>query len=389
MKRKFCLIMLLACLLSFVGVLPAGAVQDISWASLTYIYDPDTEGAVPQSGKFSFEQGKENYLHRASTVMWDHERADLYLDGTLCEGGSLYLWEAGNYELRLQSKASEESYTCLAVLLPVIKVGEQYFEFDEKTKEFLAPTFMTYPVIECANVTTITLDDGVMDAEKIIHSGDTVERLGDHSLSLSSNGRAWFAPFCVSACTAQIVYDEALGKNCMLLTVGDFPGAFSVLLDEDTALLPSSEYRLTEMGQHKLRATLDGREIDEKGALPSEQALCLQLAILLPSATIKEPFVLHLSRWDADFYMDGERIEGDYRITAAGEHVFYALDENGKRIENAFLLKTSPKDAGTSYTELTINFRSPHILYALLVILPVLALIAAAVYFFLQRRRIV
>lgn len=400
MKRKLCFVLALLCLLPCVLLLPALGAQDAAWGVLTYTYDPDTEGQIPQSGKLSvLGNGEQNYLHRPSTITWDAENALLFVDGEQHEGGSAYLSQAGRYELSVTNKDTGESFSYAVEILPVVKallstgedvVEEYYFEFDKETKKFAPATFMQYPVIVCTNASAkITVDDGVKDAEMVVYSGDEITRLGSHTLRFTSNAMAWNAPYCVSACTAQTVFDEALGKNCLELKVGNFPGELSVLLDDELLLPPGSVHRISRMGQHTLSATLDGRVIDESGALPGQNGLCLQMALLLPSDEIKQPFVLDFSRWDACFYVDGERIEGDYRIESAGEHVFVAKDEHGNTIKNAFLVKRDYREAGTPYTELAISFNNHHHLYAFLMLIPVLALIGVAVYFFLQRRRIV
>ena len=403
MKRKLCFVMALACLLSCVLLLPVWGAQDsqdMSWAVVTYTYDPDVEGQTPQSGKLSLQAGGEqNYLHRCSRITWDTAKAQLFIDGVLCEGENAYLSQAGRYVLTVSDKDTGESVSYAVEVLPVVKallavgedtVEEYYFEYDKGTKKFIPATFMQYPVIVCTNVNAkITVDDGVKDAETVIYSGDEITRLGSHTLRFTSNGIAWVAPYCVSACTAQTVFDESKGKNCLEIGVGTFPGELSVVLDGGLTLPAGSTYRLYEMGQHTLDVMLDGRTVDEAGALPGQNALCLQMAILLPSDEIKQPFVLDFSRWDATFYVDGKLIEGDYRIESAGEHVFVAKDKEGKTIANAFLVKRERKDAGTMHTELMITFNNRHHLYAFLLAVPVLALIAAAAYFFLQRRRIV
>ncbi|MBO7341741.1 MAG: hypothetical protein J6U87_03565, partial [Clostridia bacterium] len=212
---------------------------------------------------------------------------------------------------------------------------------------------------------------------------------GKHTMSFVSKGKEWRAEFVIAACTAAVkpAKDDG-GKNYLEIRVGEFPGELSVMLDGNTPLAAGQVYELTKMGQHTLAATLNGQQISGT-AMPTKGALCLQMSILLPDSKITEPFVLHFSRWDAIFYMDGERIEGDYRMTSAGEHVFVALDENGERIENAFLIKTESMDAGTPQTELTITFYNRHHLYAVLVALPALVLLGVALCFFVKRRGIV
>ncbi len=384
--------MLSVCLLLPVLGLPvwgAQDAQDVSWAVLSYTYDAESEEVPGESGKLSLREGGVCYLHRYSTITWDVEHALLAVDGVPCEGESVYVKQAGRYELTVTNKETGDTICYVVEMLPVIKAGEEYFVFDEALGKFQAPTFLYYPVIECENVSNIVLDEGTQYADKKFASGTQVARFGKHSLRIVSQSREWRGDFLISACTAATrPAKEQGGKNYLEICVGSFPGELSVTLDGSTPLAAGEVYELTQMGQHTLSATLNGKEIPTV-ALPSAGALCLQMSILLPTNEITEPIVLHFSRWDACFYVDGELIDGDYRIASAGEHVFVATDASGKRIENAFLVKTESMDAGTSHTELTVTFYNRHHLYATLVALPVLALIGVAVCFFLKRRGIV
>jgi hypothetical protein len=186
------------------------------------------------------------------------------------------------------------------------------------------------------------------------------------------------------------VYDEELGKNCLVLSVGDFGEDFTVYLDTFTALTPGV-HKVTNVGQHTITAK------QMKGAVaqnvsrvsPSPQDLNLQVQLLIEELTLDEPITLPLSRWDATFYVNGKQIEGDYRVADSGKNVITAFDKDGKQIEGAFLLKKVGSDEGTQYTELILDFNNPHFLYAILMIIPAALMIAAAVFFFLRRRRIV
>ena len=226
MKQKICLVMALAFLFLCAAALPvwgAQAAQDMSWAVLSYTYDPDYPAQEPPSGKLSVNNGETNYLHRCSTIVWDTQNAILSINGAVCEDDVAYLDKAGPYELTVTHVDTGEEISYEVELLPVVKavfplddgtLEEQFFTFNTETKKFNSLTFLQYPTIVCTNANAkITVDDGVKDAETVVLSGDRIDRLGSHTLRFSSNGRAWFAPYCVSACTAQTIFDEASGKS--------------------------------------------------------------------------------------------------------------------------------------------------------------------------------
>ena len=392
MKVKIFLFLLTVCLLVPVLALPAFGAQDAQdkgWAVVSYTYDPDVQDQPGESGKLSYRADGVFYLHRYSTLTWDTQNAFLRVDGVLCEGESLYIKQAGSYDLTVTNKTTGESLSYKVEMLPVIKAGEQYLTFDESQGKFESEAILNFPALVCDNVSVVVLDEGTMHADKNFVSGTQITRFGKHTMRLVSKSREWRAEFVIAACTAAVrpakVED---GKNYLEIRVGEFPGELSVTLDGVTPLAQGQVYELTKMGQHTLTATLDGEQIPA-AALPNKGALCLQMSILLPESEITEPFVLHFSHWDATFLVDGKRVEGDYRIASAGEHVFVALDESGNPIENAFLVRAESMDPGISHTELTITFYNHHHLYAVLVAIPALALIGVAVCFFVKRRGIV
>ena len=390
MKKKICLVTLLVLLLALAVAIPVLAAQeaeDVSWAVLTYTYDPDTEGMTPQSGKISFTKGKETKLERLSTVTWDAERAILFLDGVPCEGGSVRIEQAGPYELTVMKKDDGKKMSCSLTMLPVIKADDEYFAIDPQTGVFYDHTFTRYPVIECLNVERMRLNFGKLGGQPNFQTGTRVTEFGRHTLELISKGQSISVDFYVKICTAKKTFDEALGKNCLVLNVGTFPGEVSVLLDGVTPLSPGT-YTITKVGQHTIHATVDGKVL-EGNALPTARNLGLQMIVTLEDAEIDEPITILFSQWDAIFYVDGKRIEGDYRVAGAGDHVFTATDAAGNQITDAFYIQPSQDAAGEAGAEMVVTFRNPHHLYALLLIVPALAMIGAMVYFFLKRRNIV
>ena len=392
MKRKLCLVIALAMLLGLLAVLPVMAAQgatDLSWASLTYTYDPDTEGGAQKSGLISFTAGNETYLERYSTITWTEATTMLYVNGELQVGGAIRLEKAGRYALAVVNGTTGERNECTVVMLPVIKADDEYVSFSSELKEFNEHSFTRYPVITCENVDQIDLDKGMSTAVNNFQSGTQITTMGRHTMKIVSRSTAFNVTFNVAVCTAQKMYDEALGVHCLAITVGEFNGEVSALLDGTTPLAPGV-HKITAPGQHRVTAMCNGENVVALNAFPTVDALNLQVELLLPTGKeLEEPVTFLFSRWDATFYVDGELIEGDYRLTDAGEHVFVAKDKDGNVIENVFLLRMAAEDVGTTYTELTLNFNNPHHLYVIFLIIPAVLMIAAAVFFFLQRRRIV
>lgn len=390
MKQKICLIALLAVLVTLLLAMPVWAAQeaeDVSWAVLTYTYDPDAQGLEAKSGMISFTKGKETRLERLSTITWDEERALLFVDGEPCTGGSVRIERAGAYELTVMNKNSGKKLSCSVTMLPVITADGEYFSIDPQTGVFYDHTFTRYPVIECLNVERMRLDYGKVGGNSNFQSGTQVAQFGRHKLELISKGQSTSVDFYVKICTVQKIFDEERGKNCLLLNVGVFPGEVSVLLDGMTPLTPGT-HTVTKMGQHRIDAVVDGRKLDSD-ALPTARMLGLQMNVTLDTAEIKEPVTILFSQWDAVFYVDGKRIEGDYRVASAGEHVFVAKDAEGNQIMDAFFVQPTEQEAGEGAAEMVVTFRNPHHLYALLLVAPALAMIGAMVYFFLKRRKIV
>ncbi|MBE6630280.1 MAG: hypothetical protein E7624_05455 [Ruminococcaceae bacterium] len=396
MKKIICLWMSLCVLLSLAAILPAAAApaqESTMWATVSYRYDPVDENDVPESVLVSLAAAgassqPKTYLQRAATVTWQADEANLKVNGVLQEGVSIHLEKAGKYDITVIHKETGEYWLGTLIVLPVIKLGETTVGFDNDLAKFQDLICTYYPVVECLNVDSMALDEGMASYDKNFQSGTTITQMGRHTLKMVSNNQVYSLTFYVSACTAQKVYDTESGLHTLELTVGEFPEQPDVILDGDKNLGPGV-HRVTAVGQHTLTAALNGTPITAMGALPDAQTLNLQVVVVLPKTTVDEPVSLRLSVWDADFYVDGEKIEGDYRLEKSGEHEFVVKDANGNVVENAFLLRVSEADEGTTYTTLTLRFDNPHNTYVIFFIIVAVLLIAAAVFFFLQRRRIV
>lgn len=390
MKKKLCLATLLLFLLVLAFAIPTVAAQqaeDVSWANLTYTYDPDGEGQTPQSGSVSFTKGKETRLERLSTITWNHTAAVLFVDGVECEGGSVRIERAGQYDVVVMNKNNGKKMSCSLTMLPVIKADNEYFTIDPATGVFYDHTFTRFPIIECLNVERMRLDFGKVGGNSNFQSGTQVTEFGRHTLEVISKGQSISVDFYIKICSVKKSFDEALGKNCLVLTVGSFPGEVSVLLDGVTPLSPGM-HTITQMGEHTIHATVDGVVLDGN-ALPNARAMALQMNVALDASEVDEPIVILFSQWDAVFYVDGKRIEGDYRVASAGDHVFVAMDADGNQIMDAFYLQPTTDAAGESGAQMIVTFRNPHHLYALILGGVALVMIAGLVYFFLRRRKIV
>ena len=395
MKKIICLCALFCLLLGLAAPLcvSAAPAQESFWATATYTYDPVDENDTPQSKVISLasldsQKQPTTYLERASTIGWNADLADCRINGVLQEGESVRLDKAGRYDIKLTHKETSEAWVGILTVMPVIKVGEEFMRCDPSTGVFYDHFFTSYPVLECTNVDKMSIDKGTTNYDDNFQSGTLITQMGRHSLKIVSNNQVFNFTFYVSACTAQKVYDEALGMHTLRLTVGEFPDDVKVTLDGKSELAPGV-HTITAVGQHSVSATVNGTQINAIGAVPASQELNLQVLVVLPKTEVEEPIVLRLSIWDATFYVNGEKIEGDYRLESHGEHKLVAKDADGKVIENAFLFRISEADEGVSYTALTLHFDNPHYTYVIFFIIVAVLLIAAAVFFFLQRKRIV
>ena len=66
-----------------------------------------------------------------------------------------------------------------------------------------------------------------------------------------------------------------------------------------------------------------------------------------------------------------------------------AQDANGKTIDGAFSVMVMGDEEPTTMTEVEFSFENPHLVYAILVAIPTVALLGIAFYFLIARRRVV
>ncbi len=360
MKRLLFVSVLLLALLSSCMFLSVAAAEDYTFATLNYeTADGTASGVLAKESEFSC----------GVTLRCDAQRATLSLDGVSVEGDSVTLVNAGRYQVTVTAREGGATFLYTVTILPRVNLYD-------------GQVFTTYPTIECENVSRIVLD---RNYNTPISSGTTVTELGVHELEITGNNYIFKFTFYVSACAATFGFDESLGQYALRLEVGDFEGV-CVTLDGTTELTPGT-HRVTAVGQHTVTATQNGEPLTAAGALPSADELLVQVRLILSNMVSDEPFYFRLSRWDASFYLDGERVEGDLRIERHGTHELEVRDGEGNVIKHAFRVFSTEEDKGHNETVLTLTFDNPHRTYATFVIVPaVLLLLLAAAFVFLRRR---
>jgi hypothetical protein len=308
--------------------------------------------------------------------------------------GSCYIFWAGEYAVTAKNLVSGESVSCTVTMLPVVQMSGEYLAFNNATGQFWRAAYNHYPALVCDNVDKMELD--MSDIE----SGTRIEQFlnereksvfGEHLLKFSCGSYATTVYVDIFVCLAQKTFDAELGKNCLVLSVGDFGEGFSVFLDGSPDPLAPGEHKITGVGQHTITAkrTENGVSQSVSRVSPAPKELNLQVELVLAGLELEEPITLQLSKWDAVFYVNGSRIDGDYRVARSGKNAITAYDKDGNLIESAFLVKTVGSDEGAHYTELVLDFNNPHVIFGIIMIFPAALMIAAAVFFFLRRRRIV
>lgn len=407
MKRKVCLalgLLLLLMPLAIFSVQATGA-DTAEWAVVNYLYDPDVEGEEPTGGVLSFGKDVKNYLRRYNTLSWNAQVLEVTVTAiskksaaptiTVSEGiGTCYIFWAGEYTVTAKNVATGESVSCNVTMMPVVQMSGEYLAFNNATGKFWRATYNFHPVLICDNVDRMELDmSDILSGTRFDQFLADREKplFGEHLLKFSCGSYATTVYVDVFACLAQKVFDEELGKNCLLLSVGDFGEGFSVFLDGAPDPLTPGVHKITAVGQHTITAkqTVNGVKQSVSRVSPAPKDLNLQVQLILAGLELEEPITLQLSKWDAVFYVNGSRINGDYRVARSGKNAITAYDQNGNLIEGAFLVKSVGSDEGTQYTELVLDFDNPHFILGIIMIFPAVLMIAAAVFFFLRRRRIV
>lgn len=374
MKRRFsvCLALLLL-LMTVLAAIPAHAAEDISWATLEYSYDPVEEGGTVETGRI--KDGLE--LVRGATITCDTTKATMKLDGATVESGSVYLSKAGRYVLTVAQKdQAQNRFDYEVTVLPVVNV-------------YNGQIFHSYPTIVCENVQSMVLNKGKDGWDRNFTSGTTVRQLGAQTLEFHGTNCVFNISFSVMLCTSERVFDEATGKESLKITVGEFQDeTLEVMLDGSTPLTAGT-YMVSAVGQHTLDAKLNGTAVTNLSAMPFSTQLNLQIELTLDSKDLRAPCTFRFSVWDAQVYVNGKLVKGDYRMEKGGEHVIEVRDASGKAIKDAILFHEGAAAEGESCTQLTLTFKNPHNVYVIFLILPTLALLGVAVYFLVMRRRIV
>ena len=397
MKRKVCFILAMLLLLLPAALLAVQATEDTpgEWAIVNYTYDPDVEGEEGKSDVLSFKKdvhGKDakNYLSRYTTLSWDASAVEVYLNNTLCTGGTYYLWKAGEYTVRVKDLASGESVSSNVTMLPVVKMDDQYLSANITTGQFWRTEVNFYPTLICENVDRIEVDMSDFTSGEnmatFLQARDKAV-FGEHTLKFVSGVYSTSVYFDIHACTVENGVDEETGKNCLILSVGDFGEDFTVYLDGVETLTPGVHH-VTGVGQHTITAKQGNRSVSNVS--PAPRQLNLQVKLWWETLTLNEPKEINLAPWDATFYVDGELIEGPvYRFEHGGEHVLTAYNKYGEQIQNAFLVQEVGAQTGDVYTELVVKYNNANEIYAIVMIVPAVAMAAAVIFFFVRRRRIV
>ena len=400
MKRKvsFALAALFLLLpLAIFSVQAAGADSG-EWAVVNYLYDLDYEGEEQKGGTLSFASDAKNYLRRYTTLSWDPAVLDVTVvskdrkEVVALTQGSCYIRWAGEYAVTVKNLATNESKKSTVTMMPVVQMSGEYLSVNNANGKFWRSEYNYFPTVVCKNVDKIEMDrsdfaSGTNTAE-FLETRDFA--FGEHKLKFISGTYATEVTIDIFACKTAKVFDEELGKNCLVLAVGDFGEGFTVYLDGVNPLAPGL-HKITAVGQHTISAKQIKGSVAESVSRvsPAPAQLNLQVELLMDDLSLDEPLTLQLSRWDATFFANGKQITGDYRVASSGKNTITAYDKDGNKIEGAFLLRTVGSDAGTAYTDLVLDFDNPHVTYAILMMIPSALMIAAVVFFFWRRRRIV
>lgn len=370
MKKRFLLgAILLSILICVLIAIPICAAQDFSFATLRYVCDPEEQGGEQASGVL----GKNASFSCGVTISCNTDSAVLLVDGEEMASGSVYLCDAGRYTLTVKERDGRASFEYELTILPAVNITD-------------GQIFTCFPVVECENATRMTLNRYRPFFVADLKSGTTVEQFGQHVLEIAGKGCTFEIVFYVRPCNVTRSYDAESGKNVLLFEVGEFEGV-SVMLDGKE--LTAGTHTVSAVGQHTVSATQNKEPITLGSALPSKEELFMQVQLVIPETTSRKPITLALSRWDADFYLDGEPVSGNIRIERSGEHVLEIRDADGNVMENALRIYASVEDSGTDATTVTLTFDNPHHTYVIFILIPALALLVLAGCFLVLRRRIV
>lgn len=375
--RKIFAVLLCFCLLILpvLGAIPAGAAEK-PWSTLFYMYDPVEPGADGERGELdgvsaTSAEDRWQFL-RTITVSCNTEQARLLVNGEQVDSGECRLSLAGDYDVKIQNKETGAAVTYYLQVLPELGFVSGH-------------VFTEFPQLSCANATSIQ----IQKAGKTYNAAEPLTEFGEYQLKvygIESQSSFNYTIF-VHYCSSERITDAESGKEALKITVGEFPGlALEAMLDG--APLAAGETVITAVGQHTLSATVNGSEADS-ALMPAASELLLQVSLQLDALEAREPFFFDLSAWDANFYLDGQRVSGVLRVTEDGEHTLTVRDANGQEMQGMILLRTSNETEFRTVDSVTFTFRNPHKTYAIVAAIPAALLLGAALYFLVARRRIV
>ena len=383
MKRILSTMLVLTLLaLLVVAALPIHAADDVdevSWRKLTYSKEPTEEGGETLQGRIT----QKCEVPAFSIIHFNADITQLLVNGEEAPAEGYQTTYAGNYVLTVvnRAKPTEKVEYTIMVLADINVIDGQ--------------VFTSYPTITCTNGTDMkhTYDNSEYD----FVSGTKVYDLGKHLITVfgvTEKGQRVTVKnykFYVKACDAVRVFDEETGKEALNVIVGEFEDmTVSATLDGDRVLNVGSNI-VTEVGSHTLDATImkDGKKVVRAESLPDFEELSLRINLGLPSLETQEPYTFDFSTWDAEVLLDGKPVNGAVRVGKHGEHTLTVRDASGKTVEGAFSLWVEVSEEPVTVTEVRFTFNNPHLIYAIVVAVPTVALLGLAGYFLIARRRVV
>ena len=389
MKRLLSMVCALFVLLSVcVLALPVNAEGENEWQKLTYTLDPKNEGEESVTGTLV----KETELLGNCTIRWDAAVTKVMLNGLEIAEDYYRFETAGEYKLKAVDRARPTSVIDYKLtVLPDIKVQPDINLVNGQV-------FTSYPTFECTNTLGMEHEQYTGRSEPYV-SGAPIRSLGSHLLTVYGKGEGnsvvkFEYRFYVKACHVERVFDESRKKEAMNIIVGTFDDmTVEATLDGTRALTEGSNIE-TKVGQHTLDIDIvrpDGvrEKLTSNQAKPGAEALMLRVELYIDAQESKDPFSFDLSRWDADILLDGKLTKESVRIGKHGEHKIAVRGADGQLMENGLSVTIGEEGTPTPMTELKFTFRNPHILYAIIVAVPAVILLAAAGYFLVARRRVV
>lgn len=379
MKRRLAIMMtFVLLLLTCAAAFPATAATGGDWKTISYTLIPLEEGEEPVGGTIAVD----SKIERSCTISCDTEKTELRVNGETVESGYT-LAIAGEYNLTAVNKADpDQKATYSITVLPDINLED-------------GQVFTSYPTLTCTNALYMEYSRNLTRPAEFV-SGTTITELGSHLLTIygrDAKGNKISVASCrfyVKACHAVRVFDEESGKEALDVIVAEFEEGPEVaaVLDGERELSVGSNI-VTEIGAHTLAVKLDGALLEIGQALPDYEELTLRVELNPAALESKEPFYFELSRWDAEFLLDGEVVTEDIRVGDHGTHTLAVKGQNGDALAGALRVKVGNSDEEKIMSELTFTFNNPHMIYVIIVAVPAVLLLIAAGYFLVARRKVV